>query len=200
MTLPKSAKLLYGLSGGAVVITCGLLYLQNNSIGQLRGVVAGLKSQADQQKDAAKTLVAAQIELTGLKSQLSHLEQGIPDAAYVPTMLKELEAMGKIQGVEISGLRPAATRTNPMAEKKPFDSKPYEPLDLELKGKATYGDLLKFLAALNTFPKILEVRTVSIAPATGASQDAANRLDVTMGIRAFLFKQHNAQKKDGLSA
>jgi Tfp pilus assembly protein PilO len=200
MNLPKSAKLLYAMSGGAVVFTCGILYLQNNSLNDLRAVVAGLKSKADAEKDAPQKLLQAQRDLVGLKAHLAHLEQGIPDAAYVPTMLKELEALGKTQGVEVSGLRPAVARVNPMAEKKPFDAKPYEPLDLELKGKASYGSMLKFVAALNTFPKILEVRTVTIAPGPPASQNEGNRLEVTMGIRAFLFKQPNAQKKDGLSA
>jgi Tfp pilus assembly protein PilO len=87
-----------------------------------------------------------------------------------------------------------------LAAKGSADGKPYEPLDLELKGKASYANLLKYVAALNTFPKILEVRTLSIAPGPPGSADASDQLDITMGIRAFLFKQPNEQKKDGLSS
>jgi Tfp pilus assembly protein PilO len=200
MTLPKNAKILYGVATGAIVLAGGFLYMQNNSLTDLKTQVAGLRTTADKEKDAQTTLIQTERDLTGLKERLVHLEKGIPDAAYVPTMLKELEAMGKTQNVEVTGLRPAPPKPNTMGDKKPFDSKPYEPLDLELKGKASYADLLRFVNALNTFPKILEVRTVTIAPGLPGNDTTGNQLEITMGIRAFLFKQNSDEKKDGLSS
>jgi hypothetical protein len=104
-------------------------------------------------------------------------------------MLKELEALGKSGGVDVAGLRPNFRKQDNgfSAEKKGIDTKPYQPLDLEFKGKAEYQNLLKFLAALNSFPKILEVRTISITPPSGGVRKADDRLDFTIGLRAFLF-------------
>jgi len=203
MKIPKSEKLFYGLAGGTIVLAGGLLFLQNSALDSLRSDVQTLKAKAESEKDARVKLVQSSRDLADLRTQLAHLEQGIPDAAYVPTMLKELEAMGKTQSVEVTGLRPAAKKPAAFnGEKKSSEAKPYEPLDLELKGKASYTDLLKFVAALNSFPKILEVRTITISPKpSGALRGADTRMEITMGIRAFLFKQATSTppKKDGLS-
>jgi Tfp pilus assembly protein PilO len=183
------------LAGITLVGGMGFLFMQNKSLGSLRSKVSLLSEQAREQKQIYMKLADTQKDLADLQVKLSHLEQGVPEAAFVPTMLKELEDAGKQRSIEVLGVRPVTVK-GPKYGKDPQadEDKPYEPLDLELKGKGLYTDLVGFVRGLNTFPKIVAVRTVSIAPPVLGPKDADKRLDLTLGLRAFVFKQSGDDK------
>jgi Tfp pilus assembly protein PilO len=161
----------------------------------LRDQAANLGERAKEQTHIGQELAQSRLDLAGLRSKLSHLEEGIPDAAYVPTMLKEIEMTGKQMGVEVMGLRPQVKPKNMNPDKVQVSKKPYEPLDLDLKGRATYRDLVQFVTSLNTFPKIVEVRTIGITPPAAGQRGTDSRLEFTLGIRAFLFSQKQDSAK-----
>ena len=60
----------------------------------------------------------------------------------------------------------------------------------------SYADLIAFVQALDTFPQIVTVRTVAIQPPGARSRDNDRRLDLTIGLRAFLFKQVKPEGTD----
>ncbi len=183
-------KLYFGLAGLTLVGGMGFLFLQNKSMNSQRAKVALLSEQAKEQQQIYLKLNDSQKTLLDLKSKLAHLEQGVPEAAYLPTMLKELELTGKQHGIEVTGIRPLAVKGPTFGkETNPDANKPYQPMDIELKGKGKYADLMSFVRALNVFPKIVAVRTVGITPPAMGQKGGDGRLEITMGLRAFLFKQ-----------
>ncbi|HWD41829.1 MAG TPA: type 4a pilus biogenesis protein PilO [Fimbriimonas sp.] len=203
MKKASNANLFFALAAIAVLGGGGFLFLQNSSLDTQRDEVRSLEKQASQASTVSAQLVDAKKSLNELQTKLAHLEQGLPDSAYVPTMLKELELMGKSQNLEVTGLRPSIKRPTSNAKDREMAKKPYEPLDLELKAKARYSDLVNFVRALDSFPKIVAVRTLAIVPPAPGARAHDDRLDVTMGLRAFLFKQSQPQtavKADGGSA
>lgn len=187
----------FGLAVLALLLAAGFLYKQNSSLDAMRGKVAQLQEQTREQDKIYNKLAESKQQLTDLQTKLAHLEQGIPDSAFIPTMLKNLADFGKQQHVEVTGLRPVAVRSSTTPAKDKFnDKKPYEPLDMTLKGKANYTDLLAFVQSLNTFPQIVTVRTLAIQPGGSRAKDGDRRLDVTIGLRAFLFKQVKPELND----
>jgi len=183
------------LTGGAILAGAVFLYWQNSSLEPLREQAATLSVQTQDAEHVYQKLDQAKKDDADLQAKLAHLEQGIPDLAYVPTMLQELALEGKKMGVEVTGIRPTVkpgTVVMTDKEKKDEDKKPYQALDLEMKGRSKYDDLTKFVTALNQFPKIVEVRTLAINPPALAQRAKDSRLDFTLGMRAFLFKEKTA--------
>lgn len=189
-------KVYFALAGLTLAGGMGFLFVLNKGLGALRSKVAQMGEQVMEQHQLFAKLSDSKKSLEDLKSKLAHLEQGVPEAAYLPGMLKELEDAGKANGIEVTGVRPM-TNKGPTYGKvtDPNASKPYQPLDLELKGKGHYADLVSFVRALNVFPKIVAVRTVGITPPALGQKGADDRLDLTLGLRAFVFKQGDSSQK-----
>src|SRR5262249_32636476 len=142
-------------------------------------------------------------KLAASKVQLSHLEQGVPEVAYVPTLLKELEKAGKAAGMDVLGVRPipraasAPVRASGEQTKK-AKKKDYTELDIQVNGRGDYKSVLTFVKAMQMFPKILSTRTVSVQPTSGQNQaknNASPRLDVGLEFRAYLFPSDGSTKK-----
>ena len=189
-------QLIFGAAGLAFAASAGLVYLQYQSLGAKKAEVVQLREKDREQQLIYSKLEDSKKQLQDLQTKLVHLERGIPDAAYVPSMLKELELAGKQKGIEVTGLRPMATKTTTASKDKDDQTKkPYQPLDLEMKGRGKYTDLLNFVQTLNSFPKIVAVRTVSINPTVGKSDD--HRLEITVGLRAFVFQANGAKPAGG---
>ncbi len=195
MKQARNPKVFFGLSIGVFAGAIGFLFMQNQGLNSLRSKVGQLREQDREQNQIYVKLQQSQKDLQDLQTQLAHLEASVPDSAYVPTMLKELELAGKQKGIEVTGLRPATKKPSMGSKDKAADTqKPYMPLDLELKGRGKYADLQAFVESLNSFPKIVAVRTVTLAPnATNNATD--HRLEVTIGLRAFVFQPKGASQK-----
>jgi Tfp pilus assembly protein PilO len=193
----RNPQVFFGLSGAVLLGATGFLFMQNQALNSRRAEVVQLRKQDQEQQKIFTQLDDSKKQLADLQTKLVHLEQGVPDAAYVPTMLKELELAGKKQGIEVTGLRPMTKRPTAGAKDKELnDQKPYQPLDLELKGRGKYSDLQAFVETLNTFPKIVAVRTITIAP-IATSKSAAHGLEITIGLRAFVFPSKGAKPGGG---
>ena len=124
-------------------------------------------------------------KLADCAAQLVHLEQGVPQFAYVPTLLYELEKLGNSTGIEVLGVRPLP----PPAKSK--DEKPkksaYQELDIEVKGRGDYESVMSFVQALQTFPKIVEARMISLTPKNDSNTTGKPRLEVEVQLRTYLF-------------
>lgn len=179
-----------------VLVGAGLCYMEWGKVGEQQAKIEALRKQGVDAKTVNELLDQSQTDLSQLQTKLAHLEQGVPMFAYVPTMLKELESTGKQHKIEVLGVRPVPKQQSsaPSKDKKPA-RKPYEELDIEVKGRGQYGDVLRFVTALNTFPKIVAARTVSIEPKIETVKDVTKRsLEVTVLLRAYLFKDRGGPK------
>lgn len=157
---------------------------------QMTGVeaeVAQLKGKVKDEKTVQQELDASKTKLEECAVQLKHLEQGVPDFAYVPSLMVELEKSGKKFGIQILGVRPIPKQARPgTKEDSAKAKKAYEELAIEVKGFGSYGSIMRFVNSLTEFPKIIAARSVSLTPKAdpGATNTA---LDMVVELKAYVF-------------
>lgn len=168
----------------------GMTFMLFNSNSEKSSNLRRLKAEARKPQELQVELDEAKLMAQASATELAHLEQNIPELAYVPTMLKELEQFGNESGVKVFGVRPFVTvHTSKKGKEPKKNEKPYSELSIEIKGKGRYQAVMKFVNAMKAFPKIVAVRTVSLTPKLATGDKAGySVLDVTLELRAFLFK------------
>ena len=189
---PRIFMLLGGLgvlAGGAV------LYMQYSGLTEEQDRVRILTGKVQAQRDVPAQLEVSQRELDKVRSELAHLERNVPDFAYVPTLLKELETVGKASGLKVIGIRPVAKTDAAKADAAKGIRKAYEEMDIEVRCRGSYGSILKFMNALNAFPKIVGARAVSVEPKPDPLDPKASaELEFDARMRTYLFPEPQPEK------
>lgn len=203
--------LMFGLAGFVTLTGCVGAYLQSSQRGaeekQLQNIVAQLRDESAVDRE----LEGVQERLTKTKASLAHLEMGVPNTAYVPTLLRELEEIGLQQGITVTGVRPKLGPPKPPAPKikdssQPVEKeipKPYDEQLIEVKGVGEYASVLSFLQTLENFPKIVRLESIDVAPRTQTQNDTmVGALEITIVIKAYLFNEakpvSTEEKKGGI--
>ncbi len=187
MTGKPNPQVFVAMTVATLVLGGGLVYYQNNAAGEQAAKVAKLRDEARDPNQLQREVDASNAQVAETAMQLAHLEKGVPEMAYVPTLLKELEICGKQNGIEVLGVRPIVAVV-PANGKQKAPRKAYSELDIEVRGRGNYASTMRFVHDLKAFPKILAARTVTLTPkqdfvdATGAPL-----LDLTVQLRAYLF-------------
>lgn len=166
----------------------GAVYWEYSQLEDSQAQVDSLSKKLKDAKAIQIHLKDSAGKLQESSDKLKHLEMGVPEIAYVPTLLTELENVGKQHGIQVLGVRPMPPKADPKA--KPGEAKPkksYEELDIEVKGRGKYGAVLQFLAALQSFPKIVSVQMATLVPKRELNDKGVVNLDVTIELRAYLF-------------
>lgn len=184
-----------GFVGGAALVG-----FQFSNLNADKARVEQLRSQTQNESEVQTQLLKSQQDLEESKARLTHLEQGIPSTAYVPTMLQELAKVGNESGIRVTGVRPvpraaaaaAATGDGTQAVAKPA----YDELQIEVKGRGNYASVMKFVTALQTFPKIVGSRTIEIAPCLEPKDAKDGLVDISVSLRAYLFPDNKDKSKD----
>ncbi len=190
MKVGKKALVYFALTGVIALAGGGMIFMFASSNSDKSSDLRRLKTEARKPQELRLELDEAKIKAQLSATELAHLEQNIPELAYVPTMLKELEQFGNDSGVKVYGVRPfVAVHTSKKGKERKKDEKPYSELSIEIKGKGRYQAVMKFVDAMKAFPKIVAVRTVSLSPKQNLGGTAGySVLDVTLELRAYLFK------------
>ncbi len=188
MKKSPNPKIFMILALGTFVVGAGAVYMGYTGLAEQEGKVAALRSQVKPTQEIQKQLDDSNKTLTETAAKLKHLEEGIPDFAYIPTMLSQLEATGKANGIEVVGVRPMPVPVvNPKQGEKQ-ERKPYDELVIEVKGRGSFANVMKFVDSLQTFPKIVAARTVTLTPKTDINKGFSG-LDVVVELKAFVFPQ-----------
>jgi Tfp pilus assembly protein PilO len=189
--------IIFGLAGFVMVAGLAGSYMQMSQRGveekKLQEIVAQLRDESAVDKE----LEGVEERLKKTKASLAHLEMGVPNTAYVPTLLRELEETGREQGMTITGVRPKQSSTVPPPAKNSGGEegqkekpKPYDEQLIEVKGTAEYGSVLGFLLALENFPKIVRLESIDVAPRSQTQMDNTfGGLEVTITLKAYLFSE-----------
>jgi Tfp pilus assembly protein PilO len=184
----------------AVVFGIGLNFMAWSKVSARKASLAKLKADVDEQMKVPAHLKQSQQDLLDAQAGLKHLEQGVPEANYVPTMMRELEDLGNTCGVQVIAVKPVPAPPAAVNDKAKQAPKPYETLDLEVKGVGTYADALRFVSSLDTFPKIVEARSVSLEPEAKGDKKAAlvanPKLTMSVLLRSYLFKTETRTAMD----
>jgi Tfp pilus assembly protein PilO len=200
MSKSNSPQLFFVMAALALAAGTGATIFQYNDLNDKWDELAEIKKDARDPKDIQKELEDTSAKVSASKAELEHLERGVPEFAYVPTMLKELEVYGKQNGIEVLGIRPI-----PKAEVKSDGKTPrrkkeaYTEIAIEVKGRGPFKAVQSFVGALQKFPKIVSARAVSLQPKEMPGMTGVKLLDATFELRAYLFTPKEGEKMEPAS-
>lgn len=183
-----------------LLVGAGACFMQYGNLTDAQARLAKLRAEDKDEKTLHGELEATQAAVETAALKLNHLEQSVSQAEYVPTLLKELENIGRMNGIAVTGVRPIpkpAVTTKKGEAGPTSDRKPYIELDIEVHGRGNYRSVMNFVNALQTFPKIVAARTVSMEPKSVDKNAAAGNLDATIVLRTYVFTPPKATRTDG---
>lgn len=188
MKLALSPKTFFIASGLVAVLGAGAMYMAYTGLGEMDAKVATLRKEARDEKEVQAQLEKTGVAIEGLRKKLNHLEEGVPQFAYIPTMTRELESAGRARGIEVLGVRPMPSSEVKKDGERP-ERKPYQELTFQVKGRGSYGAVMRFVQSLTRFPKIVEVRMLTLSPKINSDAPLASpKLDADIELRAYAFK------------
>jgi Tfp pilus assembly protein PilO len=167
---------------------------KGNEIAGLQKRLSGERSRLANVREKINRIPELKGKYDRLQARIDFLEPSLPDAAYIPTFLKQIESLAADTGNDILEIRPKVkqktakttggavqinSETGEVAKSTEADKKqenakgakdkeapqlPYEFLPIELKMGGTYATAVDFLAALQRFPKMIATNNLSFSP------------------------------------
>ncbi len=199
--LEQFAKLLSIGLIGLLALSVGSVYLPFSMVQQARQQVAERQQQLDKARQAPQQLRLLQQQHENALRELRFLEQGVSQAAYIPTMLKQIEQTARQLQLEIVAVRPqqnqqqsgqttqsGSSQGNQQGNGAAPARKAYEEQLIEVSLQGRFWSLMSFLRQLDEFPKILAVQSLNAQAKPKIDQPNANPdLEIRMTIKAFIF-------------
>jgi len=205
----KAIAALAAVVAAEVAAGAGLFIQQRAALARATVVLEDRKAQRDEGTRLASRLAMKEEELAHQTGRLKFLEAGIPSSAYVPTLLRQLEALARSTDNRVRGVRPSVEqspprtkmqkRTDPEADEKATKNvpeaapkaaeEPFQRLRIQVNLTGTYPSSQRFIQQLTQFPKILAVNGMTLRPRT--NEDGKNgheMLDIELNITAFVMK------------
>lgn len=201
--LAKSQRVFLLLTVISLILAGGLSYMQAAEWQSVKSEADKLAKELENPEALRRQVSQLRNATVSSRLAVAHLELNLPTRDYVPTMLRELEAMGHASGLRITGVRPVPKKEKPKPtgeenekaapgapkddSKKKEERKPYEEMDFEIEATGQYLQVLKFLEMVSGFPKIIAVRSVSISASPNPRDVGPPKLTATFGVRAYIF-------------
>jgi Tfp pilus assembly protein PilO len=174
-----------------LVLMVVALSIYRSSAKQMSALGTELKAKKQELAGLHKRLAARpamERRYMSLRTHLARLEMGLPTGAYVPTFLKQIEALALKTGNQIGGVKPEAglgqPALSPQQQQKPSSS-PYERMPIEMQLQGRYWALTSFLDHLGRFPKIIAVNDISVSPVGGQKK---NNLSSKVQLIALIYQ------------
>ena len=221
-SLKASLKGVTALVIVAVVILFGCVLVYLGVAGKLKGAVSEMEAKAKQvseSREIAQKLEASKLTYLDARSQVRYLEASVSTQEYVPTLMKQLEHLGRSVNLKVLGVRPSQEKEKPVvkrslssgkeasegnlqtASQAKADSKdeksaskpsPYDELKIELEVQGRYMDALDFLYKLTSFPKIIAVNEVEMTPPSSRLLTLGSpTLTMKLNVTAFVLKDES---------
>ncbi len=229
MTAPFDRKVVMALFIiFALVLVGAAVGIYRHEAGKLSGLQAQLRADQARLEDVKTKITRMpqlEVEFAQLGQRLAVLEKPLPDVAYIPTFLRQIEGLAVDTNNRIVMIRPrkkqknAATKSavkmnnetgevttdeggagdkesGKTAKEKKKPELPYEFVPIEMKIEGTYWTTLDFLKKLQRFPKMIAVNSIGFAPRpSGTEAGGSPDLNVTLDLMAVVTKG----AKDGKS-
>jgi Tfp pilus assembly protein PilO len=182
---------------------CAYVYYNRASrLVELQSEVMSKETEYGDSQKTVKHLALVRQEYEDDQAQLNVLESGVSTKAYVPTLLRELEEMGRNVNLLVSGVRPKPATNPPDAagakgsgssgssgkSAKDAQSSAYDKLDVDIDAVGKYADVERFLKAINSFPKIVAINNIQLSPCSNENAIVSPKLSVKINATAFIIK------------
>ncbi|HUV04568.1 MAG TPA: type 4a pilus biogenesis protein PilO [Armatimonadota bacterium] len=181
-----------------LLVVCSFTYHKGSSrVHALTIKIEEKQKRLSDSEQVARRLCAVEQAYVDAQTTLSALEQGVSTKAYVPTLLRQVEELGKKVNLRVVGVRPrpveqTAVRTaSPKEARKappPKKPEPYDKLDLDMEINGKYWDVVRFLQDITCFPKIITVNDVQISTVGQPTDNTPPMLAVRLSTTAFILK------------
>lgn len=189
---------------GLLCISGILVYMVGS--GQLKAKakkLAEIETQVDGSQRIAARLETARTKYINAQTELCFLETSVSTYAYVPTLLGQLEQLGKAHNLKVVSVRPEAipppapykpkaegesATASTAKEKKKEKPKPYQELKINIELEGSYWCVHDFMLSLTKFPKIVAVKEITVAPSDSANTPISPKLKASLVVTAFIFK------------
>lgn len=188
MNKGPSTKPLILFAVGVILIGGGFVYWQHSSKSSAQSRLAVLSERAREESEVKSELQYSRDLLTESQNKLQHLELNVPDVAYIPTLLTELENVGKAHNITIVGVRPVLDPTQLAKDEEETESG-YQEIEIDITGRGSYRAILDLLNALEQFPKVVSVQTVTLTPRRQTESDVDNQLEAVVRLTAYVFPE-----------
>ncbi|MEN6372067.1 MAG: type 4a pilus biogenesis protein PilO [Armatimonadota bacterium] len=211
-TLKPTTKTLVLLSviAGLLFASIILAYTVGSSrLGSATAQLQNKQKQVDDGTRVAKRLVEAQEAYLKAQGEIGFLETSVSNSAYIPTLLGQLEALGKSHNLKVVSVRP-----QPIAEQAPArppagDSenksgsaaaatkekpKPYDEMKIDIQLEGSYWCIHDFIESLTKFPKIIAVNQLQMSPTKAAELRKSPELQASLVVTAFIFKDSTGKE------
>lgn len=215
MSAGGDRKVVFALLGIAVLCLIGLggslYHAKTSELSKLKDQLEANESQLTEVREKLTELPQYEAQYGKLQARLSVLEPSLPDSAYIPTFLRQIEGLATGTQNNILMIRPKPAIQRAAAPTTTIDDEtgeimktegeaaapepallPYDFVPIELRLEGTYWTAIDFLVELQKFPKMIAVNDVSFSPdqsRLGAGQSP--RLTATMDLTAVVTKGGN---------
>ncbi len=219
--LKASARAVTVLIVIAVLVFFATVLMYLGMAGKLKSAVSEMQAKTKQvaeSRSVVEKLEATKLAYLDARSQVRYLETSVSTQEFIPTLLKQIEHLGKSVNLKVLGVRPSLEVQKRVAKRSISSSKeasegnleeasktangneqgsarksqPYDELQISLQVEGYYMDLLDFLYRLTSFPKIVAVDAVEITPLVNRFQAAGSpRLNMKLTLTAFILKDEN---------
>lgn len=192
MSAGGDRKIVFALLGIGILCLIGLgasLYHgKATELKELEGALGQKEAELEEMQSKVTQLPQLEDRYQDLRGRLSVLEPGLPDSAYIPTFLRQIESLASGTRNDILLIRPkpaikrsaadSAVKINDEtgaiiedaghpAKAAPPPPMPYDFVPIELRLQGTYWTVIDFLAELQRFPKMIAVNDISFSPNQG---------------------------------
>ena len=180
----------------SLVLGGGVVYWQFTSMQSAKARLTMLQEGTPTEDELMNSLTETKRRLGEYEQKLAHLESSVPDVAYVPTLMRELEEVGIRNGIKVIGVRPVPESI--FGDDKGKKDSPYNEIEIDVTGRGDYASIQKFMADLLAFPKVLAVKKINITPKREMGDTAKPELEATITISAFVFPYQAAEVPEGI--
>lgn len=180
-----------------LLLGAGIVYWQYTSYASLQSRVLAAEKQAEEGRTIAQRLEQTQQQYQTISQKLQHLELSVSERAYIPTLLKQLEASAKSYQLRVLSVRPSSAQPEQKAQtegeeqnkeekKKPVE--PYEKQVIDVSVQGQFWNVMRFTEGLTRFPKILAVERVQLRPRQRKEPTDPFEVEAQFTLVAFIFR------------
>jgi Tfp pilus assembly protein PilO len=215
MSAGGDRKIVFALLGIGILCLIGLgASLYHGKATELKELQTALdRKEAELEEMQTKVTQLTQLEeqYQDLRGRLSVLEPGLPDSAYIPTFLRQIETLASGTRNDILLIRPKPAIKQSVADSAVSINNetgeiikdagqaagappapppmPYDFVPIELRVQGTYWTVIDFLAELQRFPKMIAVNDISFSPNQGGLDSGRSpNLTASMELTAVVTK------------
>jgi Tfp pilus assembly protein PilO len=182
--------------GGFLVGSGGLYVWQTGQINQLQAQVDQKRADVNNGAQIARRLEEVKLQNEATREKIRYLESSVSAKEYVPTLLKQTEALAKSVNLRVDSVRPnlepAPEPPTDKEARKNFKPWPYDKLHVDMQIHGSYWNVARFMYRLTEFPKILSVESIQLQPPANVPPGGSPSLTVNLNLTGFIFKADEA--------